>query len=236
MQREYGQDGHGLPSDFPSDPIFPWEMVLGVLGLFLLAFVLFGLFIFFQRLGRQMVVREYEDAIVKKADLVSKALSDAARATSVHQEDKLRVAVQVIDDTFGKTLTAAAQIGGAAGKVTKGVEGKKVIDAKAAGLFPNGAHVHGNTIINIAVNNGEVAQGAPPAAGAVAEPAPDLTPQEKHEIVWEAIQRIFDYWKYKSSVVAAMRAVRQQLDTSPPWSPPRQDGHMMALGRRDEQG
>lgn len=241
MQVDYTNDGHGLPSDFPSDPIFQWDLMLGFVGLVLLVLVLAGLFIFFQRLGRQMVLREADDAIVKKADLVSKALSRAARAPRDQQEAKLGEAIEEVDKHFGATLKAAADISKAVGGINGSLEGLVKKDtAPANGLFPNGSHVHGNTIINIAVNNGEVSNGQPGGAPLGAHPAPapasdiEITPREKREIVWEAIQRLFDYWKFRSAVVAQLRAVRQQLDHSPSWEPPRPEGGMAVFGRRDE--
>ncbi|ESQ91982.1 hypothetical protein ABAC460_03535 [Asticcacaulis sp. AC460] len=240
MQVDYTNDGHGLPSDFPSDPVFQWDLMLGFVGLVLLALVLAGLFIFFQRLGRQMVLREADDAIVKKADLVSKALSRAARAPRDQQEAKLAEAVGELDKHFGATLAAAAGVSKAIGAVNTSLEGLTEGAPQANGLFPNGSHVQGNTIINIAVNNGEMSNGnpgVPPIGGQpAAAPAPDIevTPRERHEIVWEAIQRLFDYWKFRSAVVAQLRAVRQQLDHSPSWEAPRPEGGAAVFGRRDE--
>jgi hypothetical protein len=240
LQVEYTNDGHGLPSDFPSDPVFPWELMLGVVGLALLALVLGGLFIFFHRLGRQMVERASDDAIVKKVDLVSKALSHAARAPRDQQEDKLRLAIEEVDKHFGATLKAAAGITKAVGGVNTSLEGLIKKDTPANGMFPNGSHVHGNTIINIAVNNGEIGPGAPGSPiGAHPAPVPasdiEITPRERREIVWEAVQRLFDYWKFRAAVVAQIRAVRVQLDTSPPWAPPRENERMRPVfGNRDE--
>ncbi|EGF89262.1 hypothetical protein ABI_46100 [Asticcacaulis biprosthecium C19] len=239
MQVDYTNDGHGLPSDFPSDPVFQWDLMLGFVGLVLLALVLAGLFIFFQRLGRQMVLREADDAIVKKSDLISKALSRAARAPRDQQEARLGEAVGEIDKHFGATLKAAADISKAVGGVSGALEGLKD-GAPASGLFPNGSHVHGNTIINIAVNNGEMVNGGPGGGPIGGQPVPasapdvEMTPRERHEIVWEAIQRLFDYWKFRSAVVTQLRAVRQQLDHSPSWEAPRPEGGMAVFGRRDE--
>lgn len=241
MQVDYTSDGHGLPSDFPSDPIFQWDLMLGFVGLVLLALVLAGLFIFFQRLGRQMVLREADDAIVKKADLVSKALSRAARAPRDEQEAKLAEAIDEVDKHFGATLTAAADINKAMGGINGSLEGLVKKDtAPGPGIFPNGSHVHGNTIINIAVNNGEVSNGSSGASAIGGHPAPapesdiEITPREKREIVWEAVQRLFDYWKFRSAVVAQLRAVRQQLDHSPSWEAPRAEGGMAVFGRRED--
>ncbi|ESQ76667.1 hypothetical protein [Asticcacaulis sp. AC402] len=242
MQVDYTNDGHGLASDFPSDPVFPWELLLGVVGLALFLLVLGGLFIFFQRLGQQMAERASDDAIVKKVELVSKALSNAARAPRDQQEGKLRLAVEEVDKHFGATLAAAAGVTKAVGGMNTSLEGLVKKDtAPANGLFPNGSHVQGNTIINIAVNNGEIGHGASGSGPIGANPAPvpdsdiEISPRERREIVWEAVQRLFDYWKFRAAVVAQIRAVRVQLDTSPAWTPPRENERMRPVfGKRDE--
>ena len=237
MQIDYSNDGHGLPSDFPSEPLFRFDLIFWGIGAVLLALLLAAIFFVFYKMAQRQVVSEGQDAIAKRAEAVRKVLSEAARAPEEEQEARLRTCVDEINKQFGHTLKLSAEFSKAIGALNTAMDGTREEDARPGHGFPNGAHVSGNTIINIAVNQGEIVpypHASAPVAAADEKVA--MSQEEKSETIWKAVQRIFDYWKHRNSVVASLRAVQQQINTSPPWSEPRIDDKqlMAAFTRRDE--
>ncbi len=236
MQIDYSNDGHGLPSDFPSDPVFQFDLLFWGLGGLLLLLLLAAIFFAFYKMAEQRVMSDAQDAISRRVEVVRKVLSEAARAPEDEQEVRLRACVDEIKKQFGSTLKLSADFSKAIGALNTAMDGTREEEYKAPGGMPVGGALTGNTIINIAVNQGEIVPY--PQASALATPSEKIamTVEEKSETIWKAVQRIFDYWKHRNSVVASLRAVQQQISHSPPWSPPRIDEKFLpaAFSRRGE--
>jgi hypothetical protein len=50
-----------------------------------------------------------------------------------------------------------------------------------------------------------------------------MSPEEKSESLWKAVQKLFSYWKNLNVVTAAFRSAQQQLMFSERWIDPRDD-------------
>ncbi|ESQ92323.1 hypothetical protein [Asticcacaulis benevestitus] len=217
------------PSDFPADPIVQHDLLfwaLVTIGLIVLACVLTVLF----KEAERRVRNGLGDAIDGRAKVVLKALSHAARARQDEQVAQTQAASDAIAENFGQTLKLSADLNKVVDKLNKALEGTVEKDAPHAG-HGGGPVMAGGTVINIAVNNGTATAGdagghsAPPVHApphAVGEPDM-MSPEEKSESLWKAVQKLFSYWKNLNVVTAAFRAAQQQLMFSERWIDPRND-------------
>ena len=239
MQIDYSNDGHGLPSDFPSDPVFHLDYLFWGFGGLILLVVLAAVFFLFYKIGEQQVLNESYDAISRRVEAVRKMLSDAARAPQDQIEDRLVLCVEEIKQKqFHRTLALSEKFGKMQEALNTAIDGTEKKDYKPDASLPAAANMAGSTMISIAVNNSVVGAG-PYAMAPAAAPLPDkvaMSEDEKREAVWKAVQRIFDYWKHRNSVIASLRAVQLQISQSPAWQEPRIDERLLAatLFRREE--
>ena len=216
------------PSDFPSDPIVQHDLLfwgLITIGLIVLACVLTILF----KEAERRVRNGLGDAIDGRAKVVLKALSHAARARQDEQAAQAQAASDAIAENFGQTLKLSSDLNKVVDKLNKALEGTVEKDPQHAG---HGPVMAGGTVINIAVNNGTASAGdagphgnahahahAPYAGG-----EPDMmSPEEKSESLWKAVQKLFSYWKNLNVVTAAFRSAQRQLMFSERWIDPRDD-------------
>ena len=214
------------PSDFPSDPIVQHDLLFWVLitiGLIVLACVLTVLF----KEAERRVRNGLGDAIDGRATVVLKALSHAARARQDEQVAQAQVASDAIAENFGQTLKLSADLNKVVDKLNKALEGTFEKDAAHAG---HGPVMAGGTVINIAVNNGTASAGDAGPHGNAHAHAPHtvgepemMSPEEKSESLWKAVQKLFSYWKNLNVVTAAFRSAQQQLMFSERWIDPRDE-------------
>ena len=227
------------PSDFPSDPIVQHDLLFWALitiGLIVLACVLTVLF----KEAERRVRNGLGDAIDGRAKVVLKALSHAARARQDEQVAQAQVASDAIAENFGQTLKLSADLNKVVDKLNKALEGTVEKDAAHAG---HGPVMAGGTVINIAVNNGATTAGDAGGHGGVpahAGHAPHaggepemMSPEEKSESLWKAVQKLFSYWKNLNVVTAAFRSAQQQLMFSERWIDPRDERNPFQKPRAD---
>lgn len=217
------------PSDFPTDPVAHHDILFWALVTVVLIVMASVLTVLFKEAERR-ASRGMGDSIEARAKSVMKKLSAGAKAGHDDQIQKAEDARAAVKENFGKTLELSAALTKVVGKLNSAIEGTKEEAYTGKG---NGApaHMTGGTVINIAVNG----SGEPVAAAAGAAPAPvpdgapasdknvQMSPDEKSESVWKAMQKLFNYWKNLGAVTAAFRAAQQQLMASPRWEDPRED-------------
>jgi len=214
-------------SDFPTDPAANHDVLFWIVitvGLIVLASFLT---VWFKRSERKAGLG-ISDAIDARATVVFKALANAAKATRGEQIAKAEEAKASVHEQFGNTLDLSAKLSKVVGKLNGAIEGTRDELYKGGGTGPS--HVSGGTIINIAVNGSGDAQAVASPYSAAPAPAPSgpapkvpMTPDEKSESVWKAVQKLFNHWKNRAAVIAAFRAAQQQLMASPAWEDPRED-------------
>lgn len=224
------------PSDFPSDPIVQHDLLFWVLitiGLIVLACVLTVLF----KEAERRVRNGLGDAIDGRAKVVLKALSHAARARQVEQVAQAQAASDAIAENFGQTLKLSADLNKVVNKLNKALEGTVEKDAAHAG---HGPVMAGGTVINIAVNNGTASAGDAGPHGNAHAHAPHtvgepemMSPEERSESLWKAVQKLFSYWKNLNVVTAAFRSAQQQLMFSERWIDPRDERNPFQKPRAD---
>lgn len=216
------------PSDFPADPIVQHDLLFWALitiGLIVLACILTVLF----KEAERRVRNGLGDAIDGRAKVVLKALSHAARARQDEQVAQAQVASDAIAENFGQTLKLSADLNKVVDRLNKALEGTVEKDPQQVG-HGHGPVMAGGTVINIAVNNGTATAGDAGGHGAAPVHAPHgvgkpemMSPEEKSESLWKAVQKLFSYWKNLNVVTAAFRAAQQQLMFSERWIDPRDD-------------
>lgn len=232
LQVDYQNDGHGLPSDFPSDPVYHFHFLTWGLGLLLLALCGAAIIMMFRRAYVDYSRGTRDKAIEERVALVDKALRKASAGDRTEQLQKAQVALAVIDANFAKSLALGKELNKAMGPLYKALDGVTEEDPKANGMMNGGNVMAGGTVINIAVNNGQpcTPDSAPlmPGPYASAVPvAPDapavkekMSPGEQAEAVWKAIHKLYSYWRNRTAVTAAFSAAQQQLLSSPFWEAP----------------
>ena len=232
MQLDYQNDGHGLPSDFPSDPVYHFHFLAWGLGLLLLALFAAAIIMAFRQAFVKYSRLEREDAIKERVARVDKALRIASAGSRDDQMAKAENALAVIDANFSKSLDLSKALNKAMTPLYKALDGVEEQDAKPGGPLSGGNVMAGGTVINIAVNNGqpvtpEAAAGMPgPYASSVPAPADKdavketMSPFERSEALWKAIHKLYGYWRNKTAVTTAFTAAQQQLLNSPFWEPP----------------
>ena len=215
-------------SDFPTDPVANHDVLFWIVTTVCLIVLASFLTVWFKRSERQAGLG-IGDAIEARANAVMKALSAAAKAGQDEQINKAEDARAVVRDQFAETLALSAELSKVVGKLNGAIEGTRE-EAYKGGSGNGPAHVSGGTVINIAVNGSGDAQAVASPYGASAPvhtgDAPEkvaMTPDEKSESVWKAVQKLFNYWKNRAAVIAAFRAAQQQLMASPRWEDPRED-------------
>ncbi len=213
-------------SDFPTDPVASHDVLFWIVTTVCLIVLASFLTVWFKRSERKAGLG-IGDAIEGRANAVFKGLSNAAKATRGEQFIKAEEARGVVSEQFGNTLELSARLSKVVGKLNGAIEGTRDEAYKGGGTGPS--HVSGGTVINIAVNGSGDAQAV---ANAHAAPAPapvgssekvPMSPDEKSESVWKAVQKLFNYWKNRAAVIAAFRAAQQQLMASPAWEDPREE-------------
>lgn len=236
---DYQNDGHGLPSDFPSDPVYHFHVLAWGLGLLLLVVFAAAVIMAFRQAFTKYSRLERDEAIKERVARVDKALRLATAGSRDDQMQKAEHALAVIDANFASTLTLSKKLNDAMSPLYKALDGVKEEDAKPGGMMNGGNVMAGGTVINIAVNNGQpVLPGAadPAAAQASTMPGPyassapapgdappakeKMSPFEQSEAIWKAIHKLFNYWKNRTAVTTAFTAAQQQLLNSPFWEPP----------------
>ena len=233
---DYRDDGHGLPSDFPSDPVYHFHLLAWGLGALLLVLFAAAIIMMFRRAYVTYSRSQREDAIKERVARVDKALRTASQGSRDDQIQKAEAAVAAVDANFAQTLVLSKALNDAMGPLLKALEGVREEDVKPGGMMNGGNVMAGGTVINIAVNNG---QPVTPEAAAAAVPGPyasapapavaadgkaavkeAMSPGERAEAVWKAIHKLYAYWKNKTAVTTAFTAAQQQLLNSPYWEPP----------------
>ncbi len=214
-------------SDFPADPIVHYDFLFWAAATVCIVVFACVLTLMYKKAERRMGFGG-GDAIDQRVKAVMKVLSGAAKSGFDDQTAKAEESVKAVNDQFGRTLTLASELSKAASKLSTAIDGTKEELFKGQGV---GGVVAGGTVINIAVNSNS--DGAPLAAAGTAvapgfaaaassEKVP-MSPMEKSEAVWKAVQKLFNYWKNLSAVTAAFRAAHQQLMASPEWKDPPED-------------
>ncbi len=214
-------------SDFPADPVMHYDLLFWAAATVCLIVFACILTLMYKKAERRMGFGA-GDAIDQRVRAVMKILSGAAKAGLDDQTAKAEDSVKAVNDQFGRTLSLAADLSKAVSKLNTAVDGTKEELFKGNGGIGT---VTGGTVINIAVNSNSdgaplaaagtaVAPGVVPAASAEKVP---MSPMEKSEAVWKAVQKLFNYWKNLSAVTAAFRAAQQQLMASPEWKDPPED-------------
>ena len=215
-------------SDFPADPVMHYDLLFWAAATVCLIVFACVLTLMYKKAERRMGFGA-GDAIDQRVKAVMKVLSGAAKAGFDDQATRAEDSLKAVNDQFGRTLSLASDLSKAVSKLNTAVDGTKEELFKGHGV---GGVMAGGTVINIAVNSNS--DGAPLAAAgtavapgfvtaeAAAEKVP-MSPMEKSEAVWKAIQKLFNYWKNLSAVTAAFRAAQQQLMASPEWKDPPED-------------
>jgi hypothetical protein len=219
------------PSDFGPEPVHHYMFFeSGILIVLVIAAIWILSAIYGSANFR--AAREPRDAVQKRVDRVVKAMADAARANQSSQLKLAEEAKAAIDSQFAASLRLSQELNKVVGPLNKALEGVREDDAPIRPIS-GPSTVMGGTVINIAVGGGAgvgpenvtagTAVAAAPAEvkvdGAAAGPEM-MSPDEKSAAIWTAVQRLFNAWKNKTAIVAAVHAAQAQLVSSPPWEPP----------------
>jgi len=173
--------------------------------------------------------RQPRDAVQKRVDRVVKAMGEAARASQANQMRLAREAEEAARSQFKASLELSKRLDDVIGPLNKALEGMREEEAHIKPLT-GPSTVMGGTVINIAVGGGAGIGHETVTAGAVAASAevkaegaggPEMMSEEEHSLaVWTAIQRLYNAWRNKSAIVAALHAAQAQLMSQPAWEPP----------------
>jgi len=218
------------PTDFGPDPVhhyFFFEtgilIVLVIAAIWILS-AIYGSANF-------KAARQPRDAVQKRVDRVVRVMADAARANQSSQLKLAEEAKAAIDSQFAASLRLSQELNKVVGPLNKALEGVREDDAPIKPIS-GPSTVLGGTVINIAVGGGagvgpeNVTAGTAVAAPAevkvegAAEGAGMMSPDERSAAIWTAVQRLFNAWKNKTAIVAAVHAAQAQLVSSPAWEPP----------------